>query len=319
MLQLNSSPRRPAQRVFAAATSLAVLAGGALTALVCAGALDARGLAQPAQDPPPPNDRPALSFGAADKGDSRVRVSSPAKGLVSYSLADRKISLKWSWTSTGPRPDQHSVQEESVAFWPTEAIGMRTDRIAVAGVRRERVVLELWTLGTSPLPAPRIDADTGQYRYGELTLPIKEREELLNEPLAQLGPAAVLFFNPQAPATFTDSLYVQFATSKDVYRVDWRESDRVRVSTKVASPQPAPNLIVEPRLADPFRIRWSADHPQHGFVYVLAPLPGGPQPIDGLVLLDLDRDGALDNTLRLDGTAWNAGGWGDAANYVTMY
>lgn len=184
---------------------------------------------------------------------------------------------------------------------------MRTDRIAVAGVRRERVVLELWTL-YEPVAGPaNPNAHTGQYRYGELTLPIKEREELLNEHGLNSARLPRCFVNRQAPATFTDSLYVQFATSKDVYRVDWRESDRVRVSTKVASPQPAPNLIVEPRLADPFRIRWSADHPQHGFVYVLASTPGRPCSPSMGWRLSIHRDGALDNTLRLDGTAWNAG------------
>jgi len=293
-------------------TSLGVTVAATLLSAAAPRALTAGSANSIAQDDPPP-----ASFGSADKGDSRLRVSTDAIGRIDYSLSSRTVSLSWSWTTTGPRPKQHSVQTESVAYFPTEAIGLQEDRAAVAGVRRDRVVIERWTLATAILPAPRVDPTTGEYSYSELTAPIRARHEICNEPAA-LGPIYSMFYQPKPPVGFTDSLLVLFSGSKEVYRVDAR-ADGTSTLTKVASPNAAPNLLVEPGLSNPFRIRWGADHPTYGYVYVLGPALGQTPTFDGLVLYDQERDGTLDGALHLDGAAWNSGGWGDARTYVTMY
>jgi hypothetical protein len=265
------------------------------------------------------SDQPPASFGAADKGDAIVRISAQAVGSISYDLAGRSVELRWSWTSTGPRPKQHSVQSESLSFWPTDAIGLRTDRAAIAGVRRGRVVVEVWSIASADLPTPKLDPSTGEYRYGELVLPIRSRVGVFDEAQSATGPVYAMYFNPRPPDGFSDSLFLHFSTSKDLFRVDVRESDGTSVSTKVASTTAQTGVLLEPRLADPFRHRWSAERSSHGYVYIFAGVPGGAVTLDSLVLYDVDRDGMLDGSLRLDGAMWNAGGWGDVSNYVAMY
>jgi hypothetical protein len=74
-----------------------------------------------------------------------------------------------------------------------------------------------------------------------------------------------------------------------------------------------------PELAQPWASRWAVEHKTRGFVYLFgSDLHGGPILPAALVLIDGNRDGALDaNEVRLiDGPTWWAEGWGDGTGYV---
>jgi hypothetical protein len=259
-----------------------------------------------AERPELSDERPPATFGSADKSESIVRVSAPATGRVDYDLGRRWIRFRWTWDLDGQSKRRSPEQIARVLYWPTEAIGLGTDRVAVAGVMNGRVVIELWTLGAGERSAPPFVA-------------IESRVEILNEAQRERGPIYVLFFNPKPPEGFTDSMFLLFSASKELHRLDVRANDGHRVLTKVASPTPQPGVLVEPRLAEPFRVRWGAERAKEGYVYIFTGALGGAVKLDSLVLFDSDRDGRLDGSMSLSSADWNAGGWGDVASYVATF
>jgi hypothetical protein len=114
------------------------------------------------------------------------------------------------------------------------------------------------------------------------------------------------------------SLFVQFYDSRDVYRIDLDSADHT-TATKVATPLSDPNYLTIPELSNNYDVRWSADRPQFGFVYIMASDPLSVLQDDVLVLQDLNKDGSLDGSLVMDLQTWNAQAWGDLTSYATVY
>jgi hypothetical protein len=241
------------------------------------------------------------------------------RGHAEYWLTDREVSLKWGWTSSGPEPRRADLQLEPVAFWPTEVAGVGGAELLVAGKRRERTLIEWWRFQPPQLPAPTTDSQ-GVTSYPRLRVEISKRTPVLDQAVVGQDIAQFLW-NDQAPRAPGVQLafFALFHDSRELYKVELRDDESV-ARTRVASRAAAPDVLHVPRLGDGFELRWSADHEQFGFAYVLAGAHDATTPqVEALVLCDSDRDGRLDTAITPTAADWAPGGaWGARANFRSL-
>ncbi len=274
----------------------------------------------------PPNTQPPVPLYGTGKGTSNVSLagylSGVASGLASYDLEGRDIYLKWAWPASGPEPKQFSTQVESTPFWPTEVIGAGPGRVAVAGKRRARTVVELWEFENIPIPAAALDMGTGQYVYPELSVPIEKKRVVFDEATIGLDMVKVMFNIPTTSAGVDASFLAQFYDSRDVYQLDLLTDDNT-TCTKVASPVQSGSAMVIPSLSDDgYEGRWAADHPTFGYVYFFTPDAHDVDvnAVGTLVLYDSDRNQSLDGHIVMDVPRWNGPeGWSDLLTYLAVY
>lgn len=268
----------------------------------------------------PSNAVPSEIHGFEGKSFARLTLTgSTATGLASYQLMSRTVKILWEWDAGGPRPIQHSTQVEAVTFYPTEICQVGPGRLAVAGKRRTKTVIELWQFGTPVIP-PMIQ--TGQSSvYPEITVPVASKTVIYEEAVVGRDIVSVMLNNPVLSGSVTASIFVQFFDSKDLYSLTCTpggsptEQDTVSYVC-VRKSQSDPTIPVIPALSTHFENRWSAKHSAYGYVYVFV-RPAVP----ALVLYDANLDGVLDSPgyLSLDDAAWVSGNWGDLSTYLAAY
>lgn len=269
----------------------------------------------------PPDQVPSKIHGFEGKSPARLSLTgSTVKGTASYQLADKTVQFLWEWEAAGPRPIQHSTQVEAVPFYPTEICQVGPGRVAVAGKRRSKTIIELWEFG-SPVIPPAIISNTQQYIYPEINVPVASKTVLYEEAMVGRDIVSVMLNNPAPPASATASLFVQFFDSKDLYSLTYTAGGSstdpgVASCVCVRKSQPDPAIPAIPALSTHFETRWSAKHSAYGYVYVFV----HPE-VPALVLYDSNLDGILDSPgcLQLDDAAWESGNWGDLTTYLAAY
>ncbi|MBL8856967.1 MAG: hypothetical protein JNL28_00465 [Planctomycetes bacterium] len=242
------------------------------------------------------------------------------EGTIGYSMADHSVSFNWAWTADGPKPEQSSVQVESVTFWPTAAISAGTSRALIAGKRRSgNTVIELWTFAKPIVHRGTLNA-SGEWVYPEMHIDITSRKTILEEDTAGRRVVSAMFFNP-APASGAEvSLFALFDDSRDLCRLDFATSGSVSVQRLYAKVSGSGVPEIQ-SLACDYDSYWSGNHTQHGYVYVLRSGLNEGRNCPLLVLLDRNRDGTIDSdgVLLPDGPTWTSSGLADAVQYLEIY
>lgn len=274
------------------------------------------------QQTDPPDNRPSARF---DGGTRFRRLSLPATqnqvvGSVSHSIGRHCVTFAWSWRANGPQPEQHSVQVESLAFWPTEVIGAGQSRVLVAGRNRSgHTLIELWELGRVP-PLRGWQDENGNWEYPAMHVDIVSRRTVLDEQTTGRGIVGCLLWNPRTPTNAVISMYALFDDSRDLCKIDLN-ADGTSAVQRVLSGSSNTGVPHVPSLTCDFDSHWSGNHPQSGYVYVLTSKPNEGVPCQTLVLLDRDRNGSLDSdgVLTPDASAWSVLGFSEVSNFLEMY
>ncbi len=236
------------------------------------------------------------------------------EGQISCDAPQQTVSFRWHRVRGERPPDWRlSLQGERVDFWPTDVGRLDEGVVVVAGKTREgRTVIEVWQLDPPAVASP---AAPGERSSAGPLVPIARKGAIYDARVPGRDLVRALWRNRGKARSF----FAQFHDSGDVYEVALRDDgERVALASmkRVASPLGGGSWVVEPALATKFPDRWDADHVR-GFVYFAADshtwqasegTPGG------VVLIDADRDGALDASLSMTGEEWGTLGFarGDA-------
>lgn len=242
------------------------------------------------------------------------------KGLATWSIEEKSVSIQWSWTHAGTSTQHVSTQVETVSFWPTAVVGLGQGRLAVAGRGQSNTIIEVWTLGSVSIPQPVYPIGGGSPEFGSLQVPVVRRSLIFEAATPGMETVAVLLWNPVTASGFLESLLVQFDDLKKVYALNVNSSMQ-GTFTLIAEPTDSgggPNVIVAPSLNGRFDdLHVTANHGTHGVSHKL----GSPlnDPSKFIVLIDSDRNGTLDLVRSLTAQQWDSESWGDASSYVTFY
>ncbi|HTF86932.1 MAG TPA: hypothetical protein VK843_00880 [Planctomycetota bacterium] len=272
----------------------------------------------------PSDQKPPSSVGFEGRSPARLMLSnSTVSGVVTYQLSAKTVTVMWNWQAGGPTPNQFSTQVESLTFYPTEVCQAGPSRLAVAGKRRAKTIIELWEFGTPVIP-PVVSTPSG-ISYPEVSVPIATRTVLYEEAVVGRDIASTLFNNPVPPQGTNGALFVQFYDSKDLYALEYTlatssQSESIAYHC-VRKAQSDPSIPVIAELAVERRVGRSAKHPSYGYVYLFTDSAQTATPHPALVLFDANLDGTLDSPgfLVLNDSAWQSGGWADLATYQAVY
>jgi hypothetical protein len=270
---------------------------------------------------PSPTTKPPARFGGAGQSHRWIPLThADAKCSAAYSLDDRTLTLWWAWTANGSRPRQTSAQVESLAFWPTSVMGAGKDRLLVAGRRRSgNTVIELWTFGSIP-QLKGTDEGEGNWSYPELTVPIASRATVFDENTAGRTLVGSMFWNPQTAAGDKVSIFVVFDDSRDLCGISLHNDDSYAVQ-RLFSKSSGTGVPQVSQLDCFHESRWSGNHTVSGYTYILTNTPNSGGVCDTIVLLDRNRDGAIDNdgVLLPNNTEWTTSNLWDGTTYVEFY
>ncbi len=226
---------------------------------------------------PPPE---ALS-GAGKRG---VSFHTTYQGLVaaaSYRMRGKEVEITWFREFGGESPAR-ALQVEPLSFWPTEVCAFGPNRICVSGKTvAGKTRIELWEFSASEVfdDAQR-DARTGNGSYPKTHVPVATRRELYEASAPGRMLVRSMFRNHGRP----EALLVQFDDSKDLCALDITTG---AVTTVLSS-------LDEPRLSADYRDRWSFDHLDRGYLYLLCTNHNANGVPEALILVDANRDGVLE-------------------------
>jgi len=200
---------------------------------------------------------------------------------------------------------QVNRRHESVSYWPSQVAAIGRNRIAVAGKRANgNTVIELWTLEFPPLERRGFDPRTGVARYAPYHGNVLDKRVLYDRTVAGRQAVNALFEN-QGNAS---QLFVLFAS--DLCALELTSG----ALSIVASSKLGSAALVVPMLATHWKDRWSGEHSDHGYVYILT-AQDGMRSGEQLVFVDGNKDGRIDVWTAADQATWEALELGNAAKY----
>lgn len=235
---------------------------------------------------------------------------------VNSSLANRSVSFRWSWKPNPTASHQNSVQSEAVAFWPTDVQSVGPNQLAVAGIVRNRTVIELWTLDAITLPSAAI-GENGVTAYGKLHVAIASKRLVFESSATGMRGVQWMSRNPVTPTGAIASLFVLFHDSRSVYEITLLPGQDATAVLRVASTA-TPNVLVQPGLLGRIEGKVLANHSSWGFVHMFTPVYDAEPQAPTIVLYDQDRNGSLDGTLVVSAAEWTGQGWGESDSYLPM-
>lgn len=244
-----------------------------------------------------------------------------ASGLVGHSswrLSQKLVTFEWNWQEPTTGKAQYSYQAEAVSFWPTAVVGIGENRVAVAGRSRFATILEIWDFGAFSYPAPVFPIGGGPPAIEPLRVPIARKTQVLSTTESGKNMVSLLLWNPVVADGYTNSFLLQFDDSKQLFAANLTPQLDLELDL-VASPTATsdPTVFVQPALDGRFpNFGFTADNQTFGIVHNLRKAIGGTSIV---VVIDSDRDGAIDLVRALSDSEWASEGWGQASSYSTFY
>ena len=260
------------------------------------------------------------------------------EGVVSLSARDQSVTMNWSASPiANAQPDfslvwdpqtralgnnvvQTGAQTVVVRYYPTAACVVDNDSIVVAGVDSTgETVIEVWALvWPSPMPTVQTNIQTGLKSVAVAMPSVGSKTRIYDASV----PGRNIARNLCGMRRQTDqaaAALVQFYDSTDIYAANLTTG----ALSLVASASSAPTTLgpIADLGVDSVSRIWCGDKISQGYVYVLrrgSPNVsftwGGTVP-NILVLIDADRNGAIDSYLSLDSAAFVSQGLADLGNY----
>ena len=111
----------------------------------------------------------------------------------------------------------------------------------------------------------------------------------------------------------SDSLFVQFYDSRDLYELDVATDTLTRVLCSTAGES---DCDVEPGLSRGFAYQFSGNHADLGYIYVLTGDVVDNVTTSGLLIIDSDRNGTIDKTMQIVAADWGVYGLGSKTSYI---
>lgn len=235
---------------------------------------------------------------------------------------DKIVSLEWRYRS----PDvpnaitvvDHNSEVYATRYWPTYVIPADSYHLCVAGQSTSgATILERWSFATQSgigTPAPSVvtyySECSSQPHYAWTLPPRVQVDQVLSLPAgSSQGLVRALFPNLKT----ANKLYVYYATSREVYSVDFH----TQAQTLVASPSGTTGSLQVASLTQNYGRFWSADYTNRGYCYFFCPFYlASDTPTGCLALVDSDRDGFIDTALVISANDWVTGAWWDATNII---
>ena len=201
----------------------------------------------------------------------------------------------------------YETQEFAVRYIPSAAEFVGDRFLAVAGCLGESNVIELWELS---IPKIELDPATGNMR---LTPGTRKSVRMLYRSSAsteegQRGFARRMIWNRGKPR----ALFCLFADARDVFELTWPASLELGTTTVIASKAEYPELAT-----NNYDTVSGGEHLAEGFVYKLT-RAGALDLTPALVLIDSDRDGAIDVISALDAQGFDALELRDASRWAEI-
>ncbi len=231
---------------------------------------------------------------------STLVPSNQLRAEIRLSTQEKWVEIRWRYSASGGFPlgvDAHATQHVALAYWPTAAEVVATNKILVAGKEpRGATRIEVWTLAL-----PTVGTAGGAYVLSPN--PVADVTSVYQDAVEGKDMVRFMLKLRGKPA----SALVQYHDSKDVYELSWGSSpyDQTLVLAKATVPA-----------LDGKHNRFHAgEHQTHGYVYVLSDLDNyGQEP--PLVLFDSNKDGALDANVVMSWDTYTSQGLNDLNQYV---
>lgn len=216
-------------------------------------------------------------------------------GQARWDMRGQLVSILWVHEPTRSA----ELQEIHTSYWPTSIVELADGKsLAVAGKRQGgNTIIEFWHI-LAPELVPKDEAKT-EYLLKPAAV---ERVDTIYDTAAKGRDLVVHLVRKLGTSP---ALLVQFADSRDVYDVDL--AAKPPAFKLVASPNAAASIPAVPQLVQRYTRVLSADHATRGYVYAFA--NDEHESVAALVLLDADRNGALDGSLVVPPDKWAADGW----------
>lgn len=212
------------------------------------------------------------------------------------------IDVCWRYSPTGEfqKPLEIRTEEFSVDYWPTACETTADQHLIVAGKRSNgNTCIERCTL-KKPLIRP--DGRGGVFWSSQ------GRSEVVTVyDAAQVGEDIVRGMIRKRGAA--DRVLVHFHDSRDLYELD--------VSHAPATPKLILSHSDEATLLGDFDHYVGADHSRFGYVYCFGSIDH-PDEVMALMLMDSDRDGAIESHGPITGAQWAEQGFEQRSNYIEL-
>lgn len=229
-----------------------------------------------------------------------------------YDTLEKRVSLNWSWGSTGGEFDEPLAREVtsiSLSYWPTAARYLGGGKIAVAGKSSVNglPIIEVWTL-TQPSVVSVGSPPAYFLRAGRLT---DRRLAFVSPPSSGLGLVRALWRNRGLDG---ERVFALSFENRDIYSIDLASGT---ASLAMADDQPVGPAPAEPML-QPFWNSYSGPyrHATHGDLYGLTnegDVVSSGSEVHTLYLVDANKDGVLDSSLEVSADQEEALGLHDAS------
>ncbi len=257
------------------------------------------------------------------------------KGLLFTDTSQKQVRLMWAAGATVNQPEHRNyipsleasepmptAMAESLfatRYYPNAICRLGSDRVLVAGVTSgEGTVIERWDFTwPDPMQAPSTDENTGITKV-DVVEPARSAVNLLYRKKPAQGHYVRALCELQKESQASTHALVMWDDDGSIDLIDL-ESGAI---TSLASGSGGSASLVIPVL-ETVRYNQIAAHERIdlGYVYELYYTVHGRRvstwPLT--VLLDLDRDGVIDEFRVLDETLWQSQGWNDSNNYVNPF
>jgi len=213
--------------------------------------------------------------------------------------AAKSFDLVWRYREPG-QGDVPLFQREPLTFTPTEiCAGATLGELLVAGTTKHGITKIVRYVYATP-------------QLDQAGMPL-EAELLSSNIVFSAGATAPtrdvyhMIRNRAQPGR----LFVEFFNSREIYDLDLATGNATKVVASTWQPSPALFLT---QLHEPHDIVYSREHDGHYVYFFASTIPNELEFTP--ILLDLDKNGTLDDKLFLDEQGWQVLGYGDPSRYA---